>query len=228
MVLMKAGSCSVGACGVRGSVELEVLFPATTIKSCISGRPRLFTGLIQLCHTSHLRVSSWQSTSVLSLGSDPWTSAPSPQLLQWACKQLLGWEVLVGTDLWVKFSVLSSTNLFLCSPLRFWSSPWPCPWRGFWVYKILLLHSSLAEVQDPSNFLCLFIFLLPFSCYFMWNLACLLGSLRSSTRLHQVFYRWSRCRYTVGVFVGRKMTSMSYSSDIFTLSSWKHYLTING
>ena len=39
--------------------------------SCLSGRPSLFPGLPQLCYTSSLRVSSWQSIPVLSLGSNP-------------------------------------------------------------------------------------------------------------------------------------------------------------
>ena len=152
------------------------------------------------------------------LTPEAWASAPSPQLLRWACKQLLGWEVLAGTDLCAKFSLFCLPWTCLCAlcallwAQRFWGSaapPDPAHEGVSECEKLFLLHSSLPEVQDPSNFLCLFIFLLPFSCYFMWSLACLFGSLRSSTRLQQVFYRCSRCRYIVNVFVGRKMISMS-------------------
>ena len=65
---------------------------------CFSGRPRFFPGLPQLCCTSPLRVSSWQSTSLTPAAGTPKfehpapnsapstpNSAPSPHLLL-ACK----------------------------------------------------------------------------------------------------------------------------------------------
>ena len=218
MALMKAGSCSLGACGIRGSVELKG--PATVIKSCIFARPRLFTGLIQLCHTSHLRASSWQSTSVLSLGV--WLLKPEPQHPALSCcgghanNFLAGkcWPALISVpnslcfvfhELVCVLSVLSSEHRGSeVLPL-----PLTPPMKGFLNVRNFFSFTAPSPRCRTRPIFFVSIFLLPFSCYFMWSLACLFGSLRSSTRLQQVFYRCSRCRYIVNVFVGRKMISMS-------------------
>ena len=42
------------------------------MNSCFSGSPRLSPGLIELCHTNPLSLSSWKSTLILSLGSGLW------------------------------------------------------------------------------------------------------------------------------------------------------------
>ena len=83
------------------------------------------------------------------------------------------------------------------------------------VWKLFLLHSSLPEVQVPSLFFCLcsFFFLLPYPG--TWGFSCLLGSLRSSASIQEVFCRsCSTSRCISDVFVGRKVISASYSSSI--------------
>ena len=90
--------------------------------SCLSGKPRFFSGIPQLCCTSSFKVSSQQSSLVFSLGPDPlpWALAPSPHLLWWTCNLLLGWELLFGNDLYGELSsfCLSST----CCFIPFWGS----------------------------------------------------------------------------------------------------------
>ena len=54
--------CSV--CLLCQNIPVAMIF-------CLSDRPRLFPGLLQVCHISPLRVSSRQSTPVLFLMSDP-------------------------------------------------------------------------------------------------------------------------------------------------------------
>ena len=106
------------------------------------------------CCTSPLRVSSWQSTMVLSLGSDTraWALAlcvpPSPMCTSmWATSQV---EVLFRNKLCGEFSSFCLLGTFCCAPL--WGSEVPsCPhlWRGFWVCENFLLHDSLPRVQVP-------------------------------------------------------------------------------
>ena len=102
------------------------------------------------------------------------------------------------------------------SPLRHLRSP---PAKGLpSVWKPFLLHSSLPLVQVLSLFFCLccFVFLLPYPG--TWGVSCLLGGLRSSASVQYVFCRsCSTRRYISDVFVGRKVTSMSYSSAILKL-----------
>ena len=81
------------------------------------------------------------------------------------------------------------------------------------MWKLFLLHSSLPLVEVPFLFFCL--------CFFFCHtqvcggVSCLLGSLRSSASVQQVFCRsCSICRCIFDVFVGRKVISTSYSSTI--------------
>ena len=99
------------------------------------------------------------------------------------------------------------------SPLHHLESP---PTKGLpSVWKPFLLHSCLPLVQVPSLFFCLCFsfFLLPYPG--MWGVSCLLGSLRSSASIQQVFCRsCSTCRCISDVSVARKVISTSYSSTI--------------
>ena len=101
------------------------------------------------------------------------------------------------------------------SPLRPPQSP---PVKGLpSVWKPFLLHCSLPLVQVLSLFFCFsfFFFLLPYPG--TWGVSCLLGSLRSSAIVQQVFCRNSSpCRCISDVSVGRKVISVSYSSAIFS------------
>ena len=83
-----------------------------------------------------------------------------------------------------QFSVGESLHFALCTPVAALSSmalklplrpPLPPPVKGLpSVWKLVLLHSSLPEVQVPSLFffLCVFFFLLPYPG--MWGFSCLL------------------------------------------------------
>ena len=132
--------------------------------------------------------------------------------------------MLVGTDpLCGNLSALPSAPLLLRSPLwlrSFTPTTHPLPVKGLpSVWKLFLLHSSLPEVQVPSLFfyLCFFFFLLPYPG--TWGVSCLLGSLRSSARVQEVFCRGcSTCRCISDVFVRRKVISTSYSSAILKVS----------
>ena len=93
------------------------------------------------------------------------------------------------------------------------------------VWKPFLLHSSLPEVQVPSLFFCLcfFFFLLPYPG--MWRVSCLLGSLRPSAGIQQVFCRsCSTCRCVFYVYVGWKVISMSYSSAMLKVLQFPQFL----
>jgi len=105
---------------------------------------RLFPGPPQLCHTSLLRVSLQQWILVFSLGSDLQLQSLStqPQLTL----RHVGWEVLFSNNLCWIFSILPTTYLFLCFPLKFQSSPLTPPVRRFpRVQKLFLLHDSLLR-----------------------------------------------------------------------------------
>lgn len=131
--------------------------------SCFCGRPRLFPWLPQLCSTSPLRLSSWQATPVLSLGSDLWNLSPGtkppPALCAWRLK-------LVGTGQhWPLCRVLS---LFLCTPVAVLISEAPNlsyvpAHEGFQVcrnFSSFIVPSQRHRSHlDPLS---LFLFLLPY------------------------------------------------------------------
>ena len=136
--------------------------------SCLSGRPRPFRGLPQLCCTSPLRVYSWQSTLVFSLGFNPRCLSHRTQLpLTAVGVQIIsqlwsaGWNWflwwILHFALWAPVTVFpseipSSASLF--SPVREFLSEQKC----------FLLHSSLPEVQVPvPNPLFFFFFLIFFA-----------------------------------------------------------------
>ena len=141
--------------------------------------------------------------------------------------QILGWEVVTGTDLCAKFSPPCLPHI-CCAPL--WgskASSLPCQW----VWGVSECAEAFASsqlppwVQDPFHFLCFFIFLLSFPYHFMWCLVCLFQTLRASASVQQMFCRscftW-RCIFDV---LGRKTMFMSYSSTIFNPSRTYYYNT---
>ena len=93
-----------------------------------------------------------------------WPLKPKPQDPAPTCpgkqKSVSGWGVLVGTNPLCRIlSALPSARLLLHSPLRLQNSPLSPPVRGLpSVWKLFFLHSSLPEIQVPSQFLCLFFF----------------------------------------------------------------------
>ena len=91
------------------------------------------------------------------------------------------------------------------------------------VWKLFLLHSSLPEVQRTLFFCLCFFFILLFYPP-TWGVSCLLGSLRSSASVQQVFCRSCyTCRCISDVFVGWKVISMSYSSAILKVSLYDNF-----
>ena len=163
--------------------------------SCLSGRPCLFPGLPQLCCTSSLRVSSWQSIPDLSLGCNPtpqaWAWAPSPHS-SWTWKPFLGWKVLFDNDLSGEFSPFCLPSTCCCVPLWGFIVPPPTlPVRGVLsVWKPVLLQDPLPRVKvsiAKSFVYFLFLYLLPW-LILRW-LASLFGSLASSASVQKVFHR---------------------------------------
>ena len=195
--------------------------------SCLLGSSRLFPGLLpascgtlapfRLCSRSQPQSSPWD------LIFEARASAPSPRAPQWVSGQA-SWagECWSTPTLCEGISSLCPLHPCCCTLLRGSKAshhppnlPSP-PVKGRpSVWELFLLRSSLPEVQVLSLFfcLCLFFFLLPYPC--MWGVSCLLGSLRSSASIQQVFYRsCSTCRWIFDVFVGRKLISTSYSSTM--------------
>ena len=104
----------------RQSVSYRI--PAT-MNSCFSGSPRLSPGLIELCHSNPLSLSSWKSTLILSPGSGLWRRSPSSTCaglqVHQACKQVSQAGKYQLPSISGLNSALSSVHLLLCSPLRF-------------------------------------------------------------------------------------------------------------
>ena len=148
-----------------------------TMVSCLLGRSRLFPRLppSQLWRTSPLQAVFKQPTPVLSLGSDlrsPSLSSQPPLAPASEQTKPLG-LVSAGRH---RSSARESLRFALCTPVAALSSVAPilppcpphrsAPVKGLpSVWKLFLLHGSLPEVQVPSLFfcLCLFVFfLLPY------------------------------------------------------------------
>ena len=137
--------------------------------SCLSGRPCLFPGLPQLCCTSSLRVSSWQSIPDLSLGCNPtpqaWAWAPSPHS-SWTWKPFLGWKVLFDNDLSGEFSPFCLPSTCCCVPLWGFVVPPPDPACEGGSECVETCPPSRPPPQGESvhcKILCLFSFSLSFA-----------------------------------------------------------------
>ena len=162
--------------------------------SCLSGRPRPYLGLPQLCCTSPLRVYSWQSMLVFSLGFNPRclshrTQPPLTTVGVQIISQLgsTGWNWF----LWWILSILPYEYLLLCSPLRFQAPP-PCShlWGNFWVNRNVSSFTAPSQrCRSLSQILCFFfVFFFPFFLYFLlyfilWRLVYLLVSLEASASI---------------------------------------------
>ena len=142
-----------------------------------------------------------EARRVLSRGSCPWTMGP----WQWRATQSPG-RGGVDSDLCSHTSFLvaaAAASAFHASEEASQCvetfPPSQLPPRGAGLIPILL-----------SRF---FFFLLPYPR--TWGVSCLLGSLRSSASVLQVFCRsFSTCRCIFYVFVGRKVISTTYPSTI--------------
>ena len=177
--------------------------------SCLSSKKRLFPGSPRLCHFSPYRLSSQQSTPVLSLGSDLQSlslSTQSPAASADMQANISGWEgASQHQSLCGILYTFPSAHLLLHSSLRLWSSLLSPPGRGCLnVWKTFLLHSFFPEAQVPSWFLSLSVsfslFLLPYSI--MGRLTGLFGSLWSSASFQLMFCSCFKCRCIFDVFVG--------------------------
>ena len=214
----------------RWCSESPLLAHPETMVSCCFGSCRLFPGLppSQLWRANPFRLCSCRQPqcSPCDPTSEARASAPSPARPGGGADKPLG---LVSAG-WRRSSVRESLCCALRTPVAALSSVAPklpppppaVPARegAPSVWKSFLLHSSLLEVQVPSLFFCLcyFFFLLPYPG--IWEVSCLLGSLRSSASVQWVFCRSSStCRCILDVFVGKKMISMSYSSAILKVPS---------
>ena len=157
--------------------------------SRLSGRPRPFPGLPQLCCTNPLSVYPWQSTLVFSPGFNyrclsHSTQPPLTTVGVHIMSQLgsAGWNWFLW---WILF-ILPYEYLLLCPPLRFQSSLSSfSPERGFLSeQKCFLLHGSLSEAQVPvPNPLSFSFFLCLLPCLILWRLVCLLVSLEASANI---------------------------------------------
>ena len=113
----------------------------------------------------------------LSLSTQPPLAVTGMQTASWPGSA--GWHWFLCRILFTVFHPLVAV---LPSEILKWtSSPLVMGFPSVW--KIFILHNSFPDVQDSFCFLCLFIFLLPFPYHFMWSLACLFGSLRSTASI---------------------------------------------
>lgn len=151
MALVKAGSYNLGTLRVTGSKELVPI----TIISCLSAGPEF--SLEPLSFVILVPQSFFTAVNLRLLPGvqppKPEPQHPGPVLQQWTYTQLLGCELLVSTDLSVKFSPLCLPHTCSCtSPLKFWNFPWSLPVRRFLsVQKLFLLQNSLPKVKDPKD-----------------------------------------------------------------------------
>ena len=146
--------------------------------SHLSGRPRLSPGLLQLCCTSPLRLSSQPLTPVLSLESDPQILSLTQHLVPSCWVRHAEKHLRLGSaGLCAEFSPFCLLCTCCCTP--FWGSEAPHIPALEEVSKCAatFLPSQLPpQGSDPiliplSVFFFFFLFLLPYSA--MWRLACL-------------------------------------------------------
>ena len=146
------GICELGEWGVLAATD-----------SCLSGRPRLFPGLPQLCcaspseylHSSQPQFSPWGlSPEALILSTQP------PSCHGGCASCFLAGKCWLGTSLWwiLCFAFWAPIAVL---PLRVWSSPPSPPMLGCPnVQKLFVLHGSLpgcrSLFQTPLS---LFIFI---------------------------------------------------------------------
>ena len=156
---------------LAGVCQEAKLVSWASITSYNSGTLSLFPGLPQRSQ-SPLRISSWQPTSVFSLGSDTsiWALHPDPPLHisggREACELLLSWEVLLSNDLCSEFSpfCLLSTYCSLPSEIpKLYPDP-TCERVSENVETCSFMVSSLGCKSPSWNYLSLvFCFALPHS-----------------------------------------------------------------
>lgn len=136
---------------------------------------RAFSGIPKLCYTGPLRLSSWQSTPVLSLESlnlsTQWPPNPSGHADKHFRLGSAGrhWSVCRS------ISNSPSTHLLLHSPLRFWSAhPCPHPWDVYECAETFLpselppwgTGSFLIALSLPLSFFPLYLLPYPISLTF--------------------------------------------------------------
>lgn len=136
--------------------------------SSLSGRPRPFLGLPQLCCTNPLRVYPWQSTLVFSLGFNPrcLSHSTQPPLTAVGVKIIsqLGSAVWNWFLWWILF-IFPYEYLLLCPPLRFQSSLPSFTWEGISEWAEMFPSSRLpprGAGPCPKSFV-FFFFLMSFA-----------------------------------------------------------------
>lgn len=153
--------------------------------SCLSGKQKLFPGFPCLCHISPHRLFSWQSTPVLSLGSD--LPKPKPQHPVSSClSRHADKHLRLGDAAWYQclcgiLYTFPSAQLH-CSSLRLWSSTVSTS-EGVWMYGKLssFRASSQKHRSHHDSFLSLALFHYFFCPYsIMGKSTDLFGSLWSS------------------------------------------------
>ena len=140
------------------------------------------------------------------------------------CKLLLGWEVLFSDDLCSELSLFCYLSTCFCFfPSEVLKLPPSLPVRGFLrAWKLFLLHESLprAQVPVPKSFVSLSL-----SLFFFFNLSLALPhseeiglpfSVFGAFHHHPEVVLWELFHMQKGfdVFMGEKVVSLSYSSDI--------------
>ena len=177
-----------------------------------SGRCRLFPGLHHLCCTSPFRVSSWQSTPLTPAVQTPKfeTQHPAPTCRGYASC------VLVGKSSLSVISVVNSLHFVFQTPTSMFSDE---------VLKLLPVpsHETFSKCMETFSFmtraqvsvsksfvsLSLFFLISIFSLLHSEEIGLPFGSLGSSARVQKVFCRiCSTHKYTLDVFVGRKVNSL--------------------
>ena len=154
-------------------------------------------------HGSQSQTSSWDLSLCL-------TTLPPSSSAKWS-SAVISMVNLLCFALW-------SPTVALHPLWRFWSSHLaPSVMRFPSVWELFLLHDSLTQGTSPyPEICCLFLCLYPLPYCILRRSPCLVGSLGSSAVVQKLFCRsCSTFWWIFDVSVGRKASSLSYSSTIF-------------
>ena len=149
----------------------------------------------------------------------PPCSAPTCWWQMLASRQLLHWELQLGTYIICGFYLFIYLSSQLCCPLRFQNSPQTHQWEGFLVFGNLssFMTPSLEWFSILNSFVSLFIFYI-LSYLLSKRMGCLSGCPVSSASVQKLFcgsclaFKWS-----FDEFLEEKVVSLSYSSAILGL-----------
>ena len=138
----------------------------------------------------------------------PPCSAPTCWWQMLASRQLLHWELQLGTYIICGFYLFIYLSSQLCCPLRFQNSPQTHQWEGFLVFgNFSFTTPSPGGVSIPNSFFSLFVFHI-LSYLLSKRMDCLSGCLVSTASTQKLFCgSCSAFKWSFDEFVGEKVVS---------------------